>query len=138
MLLADVVAAWRAVAATSARTRKVAVLADTLRTATADEAAVVVPWLSGELRQRRTGIGWAVLRDAPAPAGTPSLRVAEVDATFERVAGLSGAGSSGERRRVVHDLFARATEHFGRGGSISDNGSHRRIRRELRLLGDIG
>jgi DNA ligase-1 len=109
VLLAEVVTAWRSVASTAARTRKVEVLADLLRRAGGEHAAIVVPWLSGELRQRRTGVGWATLRDAPDPAGDPTLAVAEVDATFETVAGLSGAGSAGERRRLVHELFGRAT-----------------------------
>src|SRR5947209_895769 len=109
MLLADVVSAWRDVAATSARNGKVERLAALLRAAGPDEAAVVVPWLSGELRQRRTGVGWATLRDAPGPAGAPSLTVRETDAVFAAVSELSGSGSAGERRRLVHDLFARAT-----------------------------
>ena len=94
---------------TSARSRKVEVIAELLRRAGADHAPIVVPWLSGELRQRRTGVGWATLRDAPAPAALPELTVAEVDRTFEEISALSGAGSAGERRRRVAELFARAT-----------------------------
>src|SRR4051794_10693916 len=109
MQLADVVAASREVAATSARSAKIARIAALLRAAGPDEAAVVVPWLSGELRQRRTGIGWATLREAPAPAGQPTLSVREVDGAFEAAGGLSGSGSAGERRRLVHELFGRAT-----------------------------
>jgi DNA ligase 1 len=109
MQLADVVSASRAVAATSARGAKTAHIAALLRKAGADEAAVVVPWLSGELRQRRTGVGWATLREAPAPAAESTLTVREVDQLFATVADLSGGGSAGERRRMVHDLFARAT-----------------------------
>ncbi|MDQ1704417.1 MAG: ligase 1 [Frankiaceae bacterium] len=109
MLLADVVAASRDVTATPARSGKVEIIAALLRRAGSDQAAIVVPWLSGELRQRRTGVGWATLRDTPASAETPSLSIATVDATFETVAQLSGAGSASERRRLVHDLFGRAT-----------------------------
>ncbi|MFI5101102.1 MAG: ATP-dependent DNA ligase, partial [Actinomycetes bacterium] len=86
MLLADVAAATAAVAATSARSQKVALLADCLRAADAGEVAVVVAYLSGELQQRRTGVGWASLRDLPAPAAGPAsqqLTVLEVDAAFE-------------------------------------------------------
>src|SRR5947209_9332495 len=118
MLLADVVSAWRDVAATSARNGKVERLAALLRAAGPDEAAVVVPWLSGELRQRRTGVGWATLRDAPPPADAPTLDVRGVDAVFATVADLSGSGSVGERRRLVHELLARATadeQSFVRG-----------------------
>jgi DNA ligase-1 len=109
VLLSEVVAASRAVAGTSARSRKVEVIAELLRHAGPDEAAVVVPWLSGELRQRRTGVGWATLRDAAEPAAQPQLTVAEVDRAFEEIAALSGAGSAGERKRRVAELFGRAT-----------------------------
>jgi DNA ligase 1 len=109
VLLADVVAASAEVAGTSARSRKVEVIAALLRRAGPDQAAVVVPWLSGELRQRRTGVGWATLRDRPTPAAEATLTVGETDAVFETVAALAGAGSQGERRRQVHVLFGRAT-----------------------------
>ncbi len=110
MLLADLARTSRDVAAAPARLRKVELLADALRRAGAAEVATAVSYLSGELRQRRTGVGWAALRDAPGPAGNPSLTVAEVDAAFDRVASLSGAGSANERRRLVSELFARATD----------------------------
>ncbi|HEU5034042.1 MAG TPA: ATP-dependent DNA ligase, partial [Mycobacteriales bacterium] len=109
MLLADVVTTWRAVAETPKRLAKVQLIAGLLRAGGAAEAAVVVPWLSGELRQRRTGVGWATLREAPSPAAITTLTVAAVDGTFDTVAGLSGSGSAAERRRLVHDLFAAAT-----------------------------
>jgi ATP-dependent DNA ligase I len=109
VLLADVAATSRAVAATSARNAKIGLLAEALRAAGPD-VAVVVRWLAGDLTQRRTGVGWATLRDAAPPAATaPALTVAEVDAEFESIAGLSGTGSGTERGRRVHALFARAT-----------------------------
>jgi ATP-dependent DNA ligase I len=107
--LAAVVTTWRDVAATSSRTAKITRVADLLREAGPDGATVVVPWLSGDLRQRRTGVGWAALRDAPPPAAAASLSVGEVDAAFERMAGLAGSGSATQRRALVQDLFARAT-----------------------------
>jgi DNA ligase-1 len=109
MLLADVVAASRDVAAASARRDKIGRIAQVLRRARPEQAAIVVAWLSGELRQRRTGVGWATLRDAPPAAPEPTLTVAETDGVFARVAELAGSGSAGERRRLVHDLFGRAT-----------------------------
>src|SRR4051794_10286786 len=109
MLLADVVAASSEVAATSARSAKITRLADLLRAGGAQHAPVLVPWLAGETRQRRTGIGWATLRDAPPPAAEPSLAVAEVDAALEAAAGLAGTGSTTARRELVHGLFVRAT-----------------------------
>jgi DNA ligase-1 len=108
-MLDEVVRASTDVGATSSRTAKAERVAALLRHAGPDEAAVVVPWLSGELRQRRTGVGFATLRDAPAPAGTPTLTVREVDAAFETLAGVAGAGAAAERRRIVHDVWSRAT-----------------------------
>ena len=93
MLLSDVATASRVVAATTRRTEKVAAVAEALRAADPDEVAVVVAYLSGELPQRRTGVGWASLRDLPMPAAEPSLGVSEVDEVLDSVAALTGAGS---------------------------------------------
>ena len=109
MLLADVAAASQVVAATTRRTEKVTAVADALRAADSDEVAVVVAYLSGELPQRRTGVGWASLRDLPPPVAEPSLGVSEVDETLATVAVLEGSGSQAERVRRVAALFGRAT-----------------------------
>ena len=109
MLLAELAAASTAVAATRARSAKVALLADALRSAEAGEVAVAVTYLSGELRQRRTGVGYASLRDLPPPASDPTLSVTEVDTTFAAIAEVAGKGSAGERRRLVTELMAQAT-----------------------------
>ena len=69
MLVAELVTTSAAVAATRSRLAKVAALADCLRRAAPDEIALVVSYLSGELRQRRSGVGWAALRDLPPPGG---------------------------------------------------------------------
>ena len=109
MLLARVAATSTAVAATSARSAKVALIADCLREADAEEVVATVAYLSGELLQRRTGVGWASLRDLPPPAEAPTLTVAEVDRTFADLAALAGAGSQTRRRELLTDLMARAT-----------------------------
>jgi DNA ligase-1 len=72
VLLADLVATSAAVAATSRRLAKVALLAGALRLLAADEVVPAVAYLSGELRQRQIGVGWASLRDHPPPG--PSRR----------------------------------------------------------------
>ena len=69
VLLAELVTTSAAVAATRSRLAKVAALADCLRRAEPGEIAIVVSYLSGELRQRRSGVGWAALRDLPAARG---------------------------------------------------------------------
>jgi DNA ligase-1 len=126
--LAELVDASTAVAATPARTAKIAALAELLRRAGGDEVAPAVCWLSGELTQRQIGVGWALLRDRPeaaaeAPdtaaaqavadatpaAAAPALRVADVEAAFDAIGAMSGPGSVAARRAAVHDLLARAT-----------------------------
>ena len=109
MLLDEVAATSAAVAAGSARLAKVERLAACLRRLEPGEVQPAVAFLSGELRQRQIGVGWAALRDAPDPAAEPTLTVAEVDAAFQRIGRLGGPGSQGERRRLVGELFGRAT-----------------------------
>jgi DNA ligase-1 len=82
------------------------------------EIALVVTYLSGTLRQRRTGVGWASLTSIPPPATEPSLTVRDVDAAFEQIAAMGGQGSAVLRTAAVEALFARATEaeqHLLRG-----------------------
>jgi DNA ligase 1 len=109
MRLAELVDASVAVTATPARNEKVAVLAELLARAGADEVTQVVCWLSGELTQRQIGVGWALLRDRPAPAAEASLTVAELERALGAIGALQGPGSVGARRAAVHELLARAT-----------------------------
>ncbi len=110
MLLADLVAVSATVAATRSRTAKVQAVAGALRGTAPGEAPAVVAFLSGELRQRQIGVGWSSLKDAPEPAATASLTVAEVDDAFGRIGALAGPGSQAARREALGALFARATE----------------------------
>ena len=109
VLLDEVAGTSAAVAASSARLAEVERLAACLRRLEPDEVHPAVAFLSGDLRQRQIGVGWAALRDAPDPASQPSLTVTEVDAAFERIGRLAGPGSQTERRRLVGELFGRAT-----------------------------
>ncbi|NIU65739.1 MAG: ATP-dependent DNA ligase, partial [Actinobacteria bacterium] len=70
---------------------------------------IVVHYLSGALPQRRTGLGYAALRDLPPPVAEPTLTVAEVDAEFGKLAELSGPGSTTARRDRFKALMGRAT-----------------------------
>ncbi|MFN7151983.1 MAG: ATP-dependent DNA ligase, partial [Microthrixaceae bacterium] len=63
MLIDDLVSASRRVAATRSRKGKVAALAEALRAAGPADVAVVVSYLAGSLRQRRTGLGWRSLME---------------------------------------------------------------------------
>src|SRR4051794_27980781 len=110
VLLDDLAGASETVGATSARGGKIAALADALRSAAPEEAAIAVAFLSGELRQRQIGVAWASLQQLPPPVPAPTLTLREVDAAFAGVGALSGAGSRAARRSALAELFARATE----------------------------
>jgi ATP-dependent DNA ligase I len=109
VLLQEIAETSAAVAASSARLAKVERLAACLRRLDPDEVHPAVAFLSGELRQRQIGVGWAALREVPPPAAAPSLTVAEVDAGFERIGRQAGPGSQAERRRLLAALLGRAT-----------------------------
>ncbi|MDM7829813.1 ATP-dependent DNA ligase [Cellulomonas edaphi] len=109
MLLADVAATSTALAATRSRLAKRALLVDLLRRTDAADVEVVSRYLAGELRQRRTGLGWRSLSSLPGPAAEPTLTVAQVDQAFEDMSHLAGPGSSTARTARAADLFAAAT-----------------------------
>jgi DNA ligase-1 len=109
VLLTEIAAASEAVAAASSRKEKITLLAGCLRQASVTDAPVVAAWLSGRTFQRRTGLGWASLRQAPPPATHAVLTVTEVDEALARAALLSGPGSSGERQAILNRLLAAST-----------------------------
>ncbi|UKJ62962.1 ATP-dependent DNA ligase [Cellulosimicrobium cellulans] len=127
MLLAEVAATSDAVAATRSRLAKRAAIAEVLRRVAddatpggapdgppddargRDEVEIAVAYLAGELRQRRTGLGWRSLRDLPTPAEEPSLTLIAVDAAFARMADLSGPGSATARQAEAAALFGAST-----------------------------
>ena len=109
MLLAELVDTSQAVAATSSRSEKIALLASFVQRLAVNETPIGVSFLSGELRQRQVGVGYASLRDAPPPAASEALTLADVDAAFSSIGAQQGAGSQRERRALLHALFARAT-----------------------------
>ena len=113
MLLERLARTWSALGATRSRIAKreliAGVLADLASAGDDDELETVVSYLIGSLRQRRTGVGWRSLTDLPPPAPTATLTVPEVDAAFDEIAGLSGAGSVAARSAAVSALFGRAT-----------------------------
>jgi DNA ligase-1 len=109
MLLDALVATSSEVAATPSRLAKRKALAALLADAGPADVEIVVAYLAGELRQRRTGVGWAQLRSLPDPAAEPTLTLLDVDAELQRISELSGAGSAGGRSEAVAALFAAAT-----------------------------
>ncbi len=109
MELARLVQVSQQVAATRARTTKRELIAALLAQTPAEEVETVTAYLSGTLRQRRTGVGWRGLTDLPEPAEVATVSVAEVHDALEQIAGLSGEGSGTARRAAVADLFGRLT-----------------------------
>lgn len=109
MLLRDLVDVSAAVGATRSRKDKTRFLADLLLAAAPVERSLVAHYLSGRLRQRRTGLGWRSLQALPSPADAPSLAVGQVDAAFAAMSELGGPGSQGARATLTDDLFGAAT-----------------------------
>lgn len=109
MLLAEVVATSQAVAATRSRLAKRDALVHLLRAASPADIPIVVAFLAGELRQRRTGIGWASLQTVTPAAAEPALTVVAVDARLEAISMVAGPGSAAARTAAVAELFAAAT-----------------------------
>jgi len=110
MQLARLAATSADIAGTRSRLAKRRFIAATIAAADPAEIELVVTYLSGSLRQRRTGVGWASLNSVPEPAAEPTLTVQQVDAAFDEIAALTGAGSAAIRAKAVEALFASATE----------------------------
>ena len=117
MLLAEVVEASARVAATPARTAKIAALADLLRRLEPEEVEAAVGFLVGEPRQGRIGVGWATLakrvaarRDADGgePAGAP-VTIAELDGVLDQLEETTGSGSVAARATLLDSVLGRAT-----------------------------
>ncbi|MEV0741717.1 ATP-dependent DNA ligase [Streptomyces sp. NPDC050549] len=109
MLLTRLAHVSQEVAATSARSRKIALLAELFRDAEADDVPIVIPYLAGRLPQGRLGVGWKVLSQSVAPAAEPTLTVRGVDARLTALGKVSGPGSQAERARLVGELMGAAT-----------------------------
>jgi len=109
-LLAEVVRASAAVAATSSRLAKTRVIADCLKALEAAEIEIALPYLSGDMRQGKLALGHATLKSAMGgAAAVPGLSIAEVDQAFEDLKAVRGTGAASDRQRRLKALFARAT-----------------------------
>ncbi len=108
--LAVVVSASDAVGATTSRLAKRALIAAALTGVDPDELPIAIAYLAGSPRQDTLGVAWAGVADVDAaPADEPHLSLADVDATFARLAAESGPGSVGRRSALLDDLLSRAT-----------------------------
>ena len=124
MLLNEIARVSAQVAEVPGRRAKIGLIAALLPDAAADEVPLAVAFLSGELRQRQIGVGYAALRDllgprdaaaGPAAEAVPAaikatVTVTEADAAFAAIGRVSGPGAQAERRRLLAALWARTTE----------------------------
>jgi DNA ligase-1 len=107
--LATLVETSKRVAATSARSAKIKVLAGCLRQLEPDELEIGVRYLSGETRQGRMGIGYSTLSASVAGAAADAtLQLREVDRCLDDIASVRGAGSTARRAALLRELFGRA------------------------------
>ncbi|MFI6108388.1 ATP-dependent DNA ligase [Streptomyces sp. NPDC051310] len=109
MLLARLAEVSGQVAATSARSRKIAALADLFAATPPDEAPLVIAYLAGRLPQGRIGVGWSTLEESVPSAAEATLTVADTDAALTALAQVAGPGAQAERQRLVRELMAAAT-----------------------------
>jgi DNA ligase-1 len=124
MLLDSVVRTSAAVAATPGRLAKIDQIAGLLQGVPAEEIAVAVSFLAGDLTQRQVGVGYAALADllggygqpeeaaprlAPPPE-SPQLTLAGTDMALGQIGVLAGQGSQAERRRLLAGLLNQATQ----------------------------
>ena len=110
MQLHEIVETSRRVAATPGRRTKIELLASCLARCEPAWVPAAVGVLSGAPRQGRIGIGYATLQTArTAPAATPTLTLADLDVTLDRLLAVRGKGAAAERARLLAELFARAT-----------------------------
>ena len=110
-LLAAVVAASSEIAETSSRTAKVAALAGLLKNLDPNEVPIVVGFLSGVPWQGRIGVGYSLAYGTTEDHATePSVTVEELDRAISQIQATVGPGSAGERKRILGDLFGRATD----------------------------
>jgi DNA ligase-1 len=110
VLLRYVVAASERLAATSKRLTKYEVLAELITGFDPGEIEIGIGFLTGVVRQGNIGVGYATLRDRVEPATEPTLTLPDVDRSFTVIGQTTGPGSQAERRRLLDDLFGRATE----------------------------
>jgi DNA ligase-1 len=110
-LLAAVVDASAEVSDTSSRSAKVAILAELLRQLEPREIAPAVGFLTGVPRQGRVGIGYRTIYGIEGPpADAPSLTIDELDRAITELQGTIGSGSAAQRKQLLSELLAKATD----------------------------
>lgn len=109
MQLARLVITVDSVRATTKKSEKVRLLAETLRETRTRETELAALYLSGSLPQGKIGIGWNVIQKAMASASAGErLTLLDVDAAFDRLAAEQGIGSTERRVTELSRLFSRS------------------------------
>src|SRR5262249_41944577 len=99
------------VATASARSTKVALLADLLGILDDAELPIAVGLLSGTPRQGRIGIGYRTVYGIEGRSATEaSLTIGDLDRALTAVEEATGTGSAAARRELLDTLLHRATE----------------------------
>ena len=108
---ASIVETSQRVTATSSRIAKLRELAACLRATDPDEVELAVLYLSGEIPQRKIGLGYAVVHQVStvAAAGQPTLALADVDRQLTAIQNTRGSGSAALRLALLQELFGHAT-----------------------------
>ncbi len=113
--LAAVVSTWESVRAVAGRLAKRRRMAELFAQLSPTDLRLAASYLSGEIPQVTTGVGWSLLSDAFAhasqaatPAGEPPT-LDEVDACFTTLAGTSGPGANRRRIETLGALLGRAS-----------------------------
>jgi DNA ligase-1 len=132
VLLRELVQTSEAVAATSGRRAKIEEISALLRRATPDEVPVVVAFLSGELRQRQIGVGYAALGDLPGswPAGQPPAAALSA-AAASAAASAAGAGPGVTAPAVAPLTVAETDAVFEAVGKVGGAGAQAERKRLL-------
>jgi len=110
MELARLVEAVEQVRATTKKSEKIRVLAETLRATRGHETVLTALYLSGSLPQGKIGIGWNLIQQAmqDVPPSSEPLTLGDVDKALDRLAGERGTGSTERRIAELRGLFNRA------------------------------
>jgi len=108
--LADVARASARVAGNSSRLAKIGELADLLKRLEPEEIEIVIPFLSGGVRQGKLSIGYGALQAARNRAAqSATLTVQDVDSVFTQLKDTRGKGAAERRQALLGSLFGRAT-----------------------------
>jgi len=111
MLFRELAEISDALAATRSRGEKIRILGSALRRLEPDERRTAVAWLCGAHPGGRLGVGYATIAELRnvTPAPRTALTIAETRARLDAIRTETGKGSSERRRRILAELFGRAT-----------------------------